>query len=40
MVFAKPIEMSADQIAAFTDLHDHNNRPVQPLGSRRLALGS
>lgn len=39
-VFAKPIELSAEQISAFTDLYDHNNRPVQPLGSRSLALGS
>ena len=39
-VFAKPIELSAEQIAAFTDLYDHNNRPLQPLGSRSLALGS
>jgi carbonic anhydrase len=40
IVFAKPIELSAEQIAAFTDLYDHNNRPVHPLGSRSLALGS
>jgi carbonic anhydrase len=39
-VFAKPIELSADQITAFTRLYDHNNRPVQPLGSRSLTLGS
>lgn len=39
IVFAKPIELSAEQIAAFTDLYNHNNRPVHPLGSRSLGLG-
>lgn len=39
-VFAEPIEMSADQIAAFTDIYDGTNRPLQPLGDRELVLGS
>lgn len=39
-VFAEPIEMSTEQIAAFTDIYDHTNRPVQPLGDRELVVGS
>jgi carbonic anhydrase len=39
-VFAAPIEMSAEQIAAFTAAYDGNARPVQPLGDRELAFGS
>jgi carbonic anhydrase len=39
-VFAEPIEMSADQIAAFTAAYDATARPVQPLGERELAFGS
>lgn len=39
-VSAEPIEMSADQIAAFTDIYDGTNRPLQPLGDRELVLGS
>jgi carbonic anhydrase len=39
-VFAEPIEMSAEQIAAFTAAYDSNARPVQPLGDRDLAFGS
>ena len=38
-VFAEPIEMSAEQIEAFTNAYDANARPVQPLGERELALG-
>ena len=31
-----PVELSAEQIAAFTGLYDGNARPVQPLGKRDL----
>ncbi|MEM7127855.1 MAG: carbonic anhydrase family protein [Chloroflexota bacterium] len=37
-VLTTPITMSADQIAAFTDIYDSNNRPIQPLNARTLAL--
>ena len=33
-----PTELSKDQIAAFTAVYDHNNRPVQALGNRALYL--
>jgi carbonic anhydrase len=38
-VFAEPIEMSPEQIAAFTGAYSGNARPVQPLGDRELAFG-
>lgn len=38
-VFAEPIEMSAEQIEAFTNAYDANARPVQALGGRELAFG-
>jgi len=31
-----PTQLSKDQIAAFTAIYDHNNRPVQPLNDRTL----
>jgi carbonic anhydrase len=37
-VFNEPIEMSKEQIAAFTAAYDHNNRPLQPLNGRELRL--
>ncbi|MCB8967385.1 MAG: carbonic anhydrase family protein [Ardenticatenaceae bacterium] len=37
-VMAAPIEMSAEQIAAFTTIFDGNNRPLQPLNDRDLQL--
>jgi carbonic anhydrase len=39
-VFAEPIEMSAEQIEAFTNAYDANARPLQPLGDRELAFGA
>jgi len=38
LVLAEPVELSAEQIAAFTALYDHNNRPTQPLHGRSLVL--
>jgi carbonic anhydrase len=32
-----PIQLSADQIAAFESVHEGNNRPVQPLNTRTLS---
>jgi carbonic anhydrase len=37
-VLADPIELSADQIAEFTEIYDHNSRPTQPLHGRSLVL--
>ncbi len=36
MVLTNPVEMSADQIAAFSNIIGHNNRPAQPLGDRAI----
>ncbi len=33
-----PTQLSKDQIAAFTAIYDHNNRPVQALNDRTLSL--
>ena len=33
-----PTQLSKDQIAAFTAVYDHNNRPLQALGNRALYL--
>ncbi len=33
-----PIALSAEQIAAFTDIFNHNNRPVQSLNDRELVI--
>ena len=35
-----PVELSADQIAAFTAIYENNARPVQPLGKRDLLQDS
>lgn len=37
-VMSTPIEMSAEQIAAFTDIIEGNNRPVQPIAEGVLQL--
>ena len=37
-VMEQPIEMSAEQIAAFTDIFEISNRPVQPLHERVLHI--
>jgi carbonic anhydrase len=33
-----PTQLSREQIAAFTAVYDHNNRPVQALNGRTLYL--
>jgi carbonic anhydrase len=33
-VLKNPVSMSARQLAQFTALYDHNNRPIQPLNGR------
>lgn len=40
LVMKTPVEMSAEQIAAFTDIVDGNNRLPQPLNARSLQLDS
>jgi carbonic anhydrase len=37
-VMAEPVELSVDQIAAFTTLYEDDARPVQPLGERELEV--
>jgi hypothetical protein len=37
-VLAEPVELSAEQIAGFAAIYDHNNRPTQPLRGRSLVL--
>lgn len=39
-VIEQPIEMSAEQIKAFTDIFEISNRPVQTLNSRELFFDS
>lgn len=36
MVFSEPIQMSAEQIAKFTQIIKGNNRPTQPLNGRTM----
>ncbi len=38
LVALEPIELSAEQIGAFTAIFSGNNRPVQPLGERTIAV--
>jgi carbonic anhydrase len=37
-VFGEPIELSAKQIAAYTEVYDETNRPLQPRNGRRLLV--
>jgi len=37
-VLATPVELSADQLAAFRAIHDGTNRPVQPMNERRFRI--
>ena len=38
-VFTDPIEMSSEQIVAFTDVYADNHRPIQPLNDRTVIVG-
>jgi carbonic anhydrase len=38
LVMTTPVELSAEQVAAFTAIYAHNSRPVQPLNERALLL--
>ena len=38
-VLVEPVELSADQLAAFRAIHDGTNRPVQPMNRARLRVG-
>lgn len=40
LVMQNSVEMSAEQIAAFTEIIHENNRPLQPIKARRLELDS
>lgn len=40
LLLNKPVELSAEQIAAFTAIYDGNARPTQPLGKRDLLQDS
>jgi carbonic anhydrase len=37
-VYEQPIEMSAEQIDAYTSIYGDNRRPLQPLNGRELTL--
>jgi carbonic anhydrase len=37
-LMTEPVELSADQIAAFTAAYEGNNRPVQPLNDRTVEM--
>lgn len=40
VVLSTPIELSSGQLDALATVHDHNARPVQPLGDRTVIGGS
>ena len=35
-IMIRPVEMSAEQIAAFQAIYDGNHRPVQPVNDRTI----
>ncbi|MCA9277142.1 MAG: carbonic anhydrase family protein [Phycisphaerales bacterium] len=39
-VMEQPVELSPEQVSAFTALYDNNYRPVQPIGNRKFIAGS
>ncbi len=39
-VMEQPVELSPEQVSAFTALYDNNYRPVQPIGDRKFIAGS
>ncbi len=39
LMMNEPVEVSADQIAAFTAIYDHNFRPTQPMNGREFIVG-
>jgi carbonic anhydrase len=39
-VMEQPVELSPEQVSAFTTLYDNNYRPVQPIGERKFIAGS
>jgi len=39
IVYRRPLVMSSEQIAAFTDLYPHSHRETQALGDRELLFG-
>ncbi len=36
LLMTEPLEVSADQLAAYTQIYEGNNRPVQPLNDREV----
>lgn len=40
IVLTTPITMSAKQIARFREVHEHNRRPLEPVGGRVLRRGA
>jgi carbonic anhydrase len=39
LMMDNPVEVSADQIAAFTAIYDHNFRPTLPMNGREFIVG-
>jgi carbonic anhydrase len=39
LVMTTPVEVSAEQVAVFTDIHSGNARPVQPMNERSMIVG-
>ena len=40
LVLTTPVELSVEQITAFSDIFEHNARPVQPLNDRSISEDS